>query len=257
MNVKRLSMVLALFSFSLLIHLTLPSVYTVIHLVVLTTAVVLMSVLRSVWNFLLLLTISLTYGFGLTIFALQMAYFDSQQYLLIQAHLALTASLLLLWVLMHEVKKGAEAYSALQLRVKELEKFDVDTRALSMTEFLERGEAVEAGMKRRGEMSRLVRLTLSDHIPPTTQREVLQKIVQEALLSVRDSYDLVTRPSENSVLLCLQNTNEEGERIVLKRLEKRLHRQLNFVRMPVEVHSEAVVDFAAQVDALLAGQEVS
>ncbi|KIL46707.1 hypothetical protein KP77_28340 [Jeotgalibacillus alimentarius] len=192
---------------------------------------------RTKINFLIVLSIILVYGFSLTFYAQMNGIFSGGQYVLIAAHLLLTASLLILWLIVHDIKSLVEENKSLKERIMLLEKFDLNTKALSMPEFMERGLIIETAMKRRREQGRLLYFRVKDSVPVEARNSLRHYFVNTCLHTVREEFDLVTSPDQNEVFVLLQGTNAEGESIVINRLTEKLREHVNYIELPYNIAS--------------------
>lgn len=201
-------------------------------------------------NFLIFLSAILIYGFGLTAYAISNQIFNEGQYAFILSHLALTLSLLLTWLVVHDVKALMQKNKTMQDRLMQLEKYDQQTKALSFQEFKERGLLIETGMRRRGETGQLLYFKMSKDVPLPVRSSLRHTFINICLSTVRSEFDLVTSPTEDEVLVLLQGTDQAGRDVVIKRLEEAVKAHVNFVSLPFEVHSYELGSLEAIIDEL-------
>ncbi|WEG16721.1 hypothetical protein PQ478_19785 [Alkalihalophilus pseudofirmus] len=228
----KLYFLLVMFCGVLLLHFLLPPILIILQFTVIFIAITIMVFLRTGINFLLVLTLILTYGFSLTGYSMINQIFDKGQYELILAHIMFTSSLLIIWLIVHEVKSLLIENKELLMRLKLLEKYDLQTSALSFPEFKERGLLIETGMKRRNETGQLLYFQMEEFVPITVRQSLHQEFIRKCLTTVRAEYDLVTSPSNLEVLILLQGTDAAGKEIVLKRLMHSMKENVNYIEVP-------------------------
>ncbi|MBM7577867.1 hypothetical protein [Jeotgalibacillus terrae] len=234
---KRLYLLFLLWGVTFGLLALLPEGYASNHVMLVMLSLVLMVFFRTKINFLIVLSTIIIYGFGLTIYAQMEDIFSGGQYILIAAHLLLTASLLSLWLIVHDVKSLVEENKSLEERIGLLEKFDWNTKALSMPEFMERGLLIETAMRRRSEKGRLIYFNVKDSVPLTARDSLRHYFINTCLHTVREEFDLVTSPSQSEVFVFLQGTNTEGEAIVIERLKDKLREYVNYIELPYHITS--------------------
>ncbi|MBM6613295.1 hypothetical protein JTF06_00140 [Desemzia sp. RIT804] len=204
--------------------------YHYISFVVLMVSAVAMHFLSVAKNFIWLLTIVLMMGFGMLIIA------DSSlvtQVQLIKEYLFFTAAMILMWLIYNETKQINEQLIKAQEHAKELEKYIGSSELLTLSEFINRIMFITTGTKRRGEENYYVRFQLNSSV--LTQEAFETLFSQTLLATIRTQFDLVTKTSEGSYLIFLQNTNQEGCTVVLDRLFKAVKMSIKTESVPVEV----------------------
>jgi hypothetical protein len=246
----RLYWLMGLWGIGLASQLLLPFPTSIIHITFIVLLLITMMFFKTGINFLLFLASMLIYGFGLTVYAFANELFDEGQYPLICYHLMLTGSMLLTWLTVHDIKSFVQTNLEMQTRIRELEKFDPGTNALSLQEFRERGVLIETGMRRRGEIGQLLYFKIKKDIPLPVRRSLRQEFIKCCLDSVRAEYDLVTSPTEAEVLILLQSTDVAGREVVLNRINGRTKKTLNFVQMPYEIQLFELENLEQKLDEL-------
>lgn len=232
-------------------QLLLPAPVFLIQTMIIILSLLTMMFLKTMFNFLIFLSIVLAYGFGLTVYSINYQIFNEGQYQLILAHLLLTSSLLLNWLIIHELKALYQKMQEMQARLHYLEKFDEQTKALSFQEFKERGLLIETAMRRRGEKGQLLYFRMNEHIPMSVKASLRQEFAKVCLHTIRTNFDLITSPTEEEVLILLQGTTPAGRDIVISRLEENVRKNLNFVSMPYSVHFFEVENLEKKLDELI------
>ncbi len=251
MKSHRLYWLMALWAVSIATQLLLPTTMFFIQASVVIIILLLMTLFKSSVNFLIFLSTILVYGFCLTVYSMNHQIFDAGQYELILAHLLLTASILLNWLIVHELKTLNQKIQEMEVRLNQLEKIDNETKALSFPEFLERGLLIETGMRRRGEKGYLLYFTMTDIVPLTVKSSLRQEFIKACLHTVRAGYDLVTSPTDEEILIFLQATDEAGRDIVIHRIEEAMKQNVNCISMPFSIHSWEVENLEEKLDELM------
>jgi hypothetical protein len=228
-------------SLSLLITLLLLSLFGLSHfangsmryidLFIIVFTVITMNILSASKNFILVLTITLSTGFAFLFYSFFNDSTISSQVNFIIQHVLLTACLIIIWLIFSTVKNYQEDITDLKKRISELEKFEGSLSLLTNSEFVNRTQIISTGTKRRGEVNYYIFLTLSTS---GVTKESMNHVLSQALLeTVRAQFDLVTKLSNGSYLVFLQNTNENGCLIVVNRLFQSLRKNLGQNALPV------------------------
>ncbi|WP_416147620.1 hypothetical protein ACM26V_15440 [Salipaludibacillus sp. HK11] len=251
MSKYRLYISLGFWSISLILQLLLPENFMLLHVGIMLLALTAMLFFRTGVNFLILLGISLIYGFALTAYAMADQIFDQQQYILMLAHLLLTATLLSLWLILHDSKTLFEENKMLKEKVRLLVKFDDQTKALSFPEFIDRGLIIETGMRRRNETGQLLYFKMMEHVPKSAKKPLCIELITYGLESIRSEYDLITSPSEGEVIILLQNTSEAGSEVVLHRIQDKLKTTINYIDLPFTIEKIVIGNLEAALDRCL------
>lgn len=214
---------LALFYFS-------ESDYSVIGFCVLIISAVVMHFLSSEKNFVWLLGVLLTMGFGTLLIA------DSSvgtQLQLIKEYLLLATALIMIWLIYNEAKQLTEHLLVAQAHAKELEKYIGSSEVLTFSEFMTRVAFISTGTKRRLEENFYLRFRLTTS---ALSKDAFENVFSKTILSTtRTQFDLVTKMEDGSYVVFLQNTNREGCSIVLDRLFKALSASIKTDTVPVDV----------------------
>lgn len=202
-----------------------------IDIMIVLASLIVMPLLRTRMLFLYVVTAILGYGAFLTAYAFY--HFDhfNVQVDYIRSHLLVTSFLLLFWIVVHYVKTIHEENVRLKEQLALLERQDKTTKVLTPHEFVYQANWVKSFVRRRSQawFVQLKVASLNQRIQPNVQ-EYLEMIV---LSSIRDKYDLVTA-TKNRIFFILNETDEEGVKIVLNRIEAKTREKFNFVHLPYE-----------------------
>ena len=198
---------------------------------VILVAIVVMNFMSITKNFILILSVILLFGFFLLFYTyIRSSTLDIQIGYIVQQVL-LAASLILIWLIFNQIIRVREQLASLKDRVNELEKFEGSSNLLTIAEFSSRVSLITKGTKRRGEENYYI---LFNVLNSGKTNKSMNYVLSEALLNtVRAQYDLVTDLKNDSFLVFLQNTNEDGCYIVIDRLFKLLRSQLNLIELPL------------------------
>lgn len=116
-------------------------------------------------------------------------------------------------------------------RIVELEKYEGSLDLLTNQEFVNRAQIISTGTKRRKEENYYILFKLSTSEILT---ESMDHVFSQSLLeTVRAQFDLITKLSDDSFLVFLQNTNLNGCQIVVNRLFQSLRKSLNQYELPI------------------------
>ena len=250
MHHQKMYLLLVLLGIFVLLHLLLPQAFTIMNVLLTVVAVLVMMVNRTKINFMILIAVSLVYGFGLTLYSQMEQIFNEGQYLFMASHLLMTATLVVLWLLVHYARTVADEVNAMQAKIALLEKYEDGGRALSYQEFVERGTSVEVAMKRRREEGRLIHFRMHPTVPEQTVKSLRTAFVDICLDAVRDDFDLVHARSDREVVVLLQNTDERGVNVVYSRVKERMHHQLNFLDLPYSFEVFPIGSLMAALDSI-------
>ena len=219
---------LLLVTFFLLFQV-ISSDYRSISALIILLAALAMNYFSTSKNFIMILTVIFGVGFLMTISS------DTDvrsQIYLIAEYTVLAASLIIMWLLFSEVKKMDTELTALKLKADKLEKYIGSSNLLTQPEFADRIKLIRTGTQRRGEENYYVLFKLD---PLEKTKEAMHfLIVQTLLQTVRSDFDLVTKLTDNSYLVFLQNTKREGCLKVIERVFQSLRTELTVIQIPVQ-----------------------
>lgn len=219
---------LLLVTFFLLFQV-ITSDYRSISALIILLAALAMNYFSTSKNFIMILTVIFGVGFLMTISS------DTDvrsQVYLIAEYTVLVASLIIMWLLFSEVKKMDAELTALKLKTDKLEKYIGSSNLLTQSEFANRIKLIRTGTQRRGEENYYVLFKLD---PLEKTKEAMHfLIVQTLLQTVRSDFDLVTKLTDNSYLVFLQNTKREGCLKVIERVFQSLRTELTVIQIPIQ-----------------------
>lgn len=228
MSVLPFYLLLLLITFFLLFQVS-TSEYHSISAVIILVAALAMNYLSTSKNFILILTIIFSVGFLMTLYS--DTDIRSQVYL-IGEYTVLAAALIIMWLLFSEVKKMTTEMTALRIKADKLEKYIGSSNLLTQSEFANRIKFISTGTQRRGEENYYVLFKVD---PLEKTKEAMNFLVVQTLLkTVRSDFDLVTKLTDNSYLVFLQNTKREGCLKVIERVFESLRTELTVIQIPVQ-----------------------
>ncbi len=179
----------------------------------------------------MVLSITLSLGFAFLFYSFFSVSTISSQINFIFQHVLLTVSLIVIWLIFSSVKRLQDEKADLKKRILELEKYEGSFDLLTNSEFVNRTQIISTGTKRRGEENYYIVFTLSTE---GLTKESMNHVFSQALLeTVRAQFDLVTKLTNGSYMVFLQNTNEAGCLIVVNRLFQSLKKNLNQRELPI------------------------
>ncbi|WP_029276586.1 hypothetical protein [Carnobacterium jeotgali] len=228
MSVLPFYLLLLLITFFLLFQVS-TSEYHSISAVIILVAALAMNYLSTSKNFILILTIIFSVGFLMTLYS--DTDIRSQVYL-IGEYTVLAAALIIMWLLFSEVKKMTTEMTALRIKADKLEKYIGSSNLLTQSEFANRIKFISTGTQRRGEENYYVLFKVD---PLEKTKEAMNFLVVQTLLkTVRSDFDLVTKLTDNSYLVFLQNAKREGCLKVIERVFESLRTELTVIQIPVQ-----------------------
>lgn len=228
MSVLPFYLLLLLITFFLLFQVSTSDYRSISAVIILGTALA-MNYLSTSKNFILILTIIFSVGFLMTIYS--DTDIRSQVYL-IGEYTVLAAALIIMWLLFSEVKKMTTEMTALRIKADKLEKYIGSSNLLTQSEFANRVKFISTGTQRRGEENYYVLFKVD---PLEKTKEAMNFLMVQTLLkTVRSDFDLVTKLTDNSYLVFLQNTKREGCLKVIERVFESLRTELTVIQIPVQ-----------------------
>lgn len=228
MSVLPFYLLLLLITFFLLFQVSTSDYRSISAVIILGTALA-MNYLSTSKNFILILTIIFSVGFLMTLYS--DTDIRSQVYL-IGEYTVLAAALIIMWLLFSEVKKMTTEMTALRIKADKLEKYIGSSNLLTQSEFANRIKFISTGTQRRGEENYYVLFKVD---PLEKTKEAMNFLVVQTLLkTVRSDFDLVTKLTDNSYLVFLQNAKREGCLKVIERVFESLRTELTVIQIPVQ-----------------------
>ncbi len=228
MSVLPFYLLLLLITFFLIFQVS-TSDYRSISALIILVAALAMNYLSTSKNFILILTIIFSVGFLMTIYS--DTDIRSQVYLIAE-YTVLAAALIIMWLLFSEVKKMTTEMTALRIKADKLEKYIGSSNLLTQSEFANRIKFISTGTHRRGEENYYILFKVD---PLEKTKEAMNFLMVQTLLkTVRSDFDLVTKLTDNSYLVFLQNTKREGCLKVIERVFESLRTELTVIQIPVQ-----------------------
>ncbi|MFL0365622.1 hypothetical protein ACH0BF_21670 [Pseudobacillus sp. 179-B 2D1 NHS] len=213
-----------------IIYLELP--FCEINIALAAVSILIMSLLHNRFVFLYAITVILSYGAFLTVYAFVNNQSSEKQMLYIYDHLLLTSFLLLFWILINYVKTISYENVFLKKQLSLLEKFDKKTSILTPHEFIYQAKWILRSAQRNGQ-AWMIKMTIN--YEGKYVKENLQEHLETIVLSsMRQQFDLVTAIPDQ-IYFILKDTDEAGVKIVLDRIEGKLKSELNTITLPYEV----------------------
>lgn len=138
------------------------------------------------------------------------------QFEMLSFHFLVAMNGFVIYMSAYYFKKITKENERLTGKVNELERYFMDTELLTKQEFQQRAELVITSMRRRNEQGYLLRLNVG-RLGDFIRDSAMLTLADISLHTVRGQYDLVGKWDNNTLVILLQNTNEEGLEIVLNR----------------------------------------
>lgn len=110
-------------------------------------------------------------------------------------------------------------------RVEQLEDYVLEEGILTRREFEKQATFVLSNMKRRKETGFYIKISLAKE-KRTVRRKLLLMLADMSYTTFRKNYDLVGKYDEKTLVILVQNTNEQGLEIVMNRLNKLMAERL-------------------------------
>lgn len=209
-------------------------------ILILGLSILIMAVLHEKYVFLYAITVALSCGVFLIIYAFAHQQSAEVQILYMYSHLLLTSFLLLNWILMNFIKKLGYEINDLKHQLKLLEKYNGVTKILTLQEFSEQAKWLLKSSERNQEESWFVKICID---PPNKRTKVnLQETLEVlAVQTIRQRFDLIT--SNSGVLyLLLKNTDIDGAERMMERFREKCQAELNLLESPYHSEIEKMID---------------
>ena len=207
-------------------------------IIVAVISLLLMTFIHERFVFLYAMVLVISYATFLTVYSFIHHQPTSVQLLYVYDHLLLTSFILLYWILLNYTKKSGYENEALRQQVKLLQKYVSQTSILTVNEFMEQARWMLTSAKRSKQQVWLVEQTIT-YTNKYTEQNLLEKIGEIGLQSIRKQFDLITFHDEGIYLL-LRDTDRDGVDVVLQRIEGKTKEALNFLQPPYEVKVELI-----------------
>ncbi|MFD3448872.1 hypothetical protein ACFDTO_30355 [Microbacteriaceae bacterium 4G12] len=140
-------------------------------------------------------------------------------------HFLVIANFFLIYITTYSFKVVLQENKSLHQKTMELENYVAGLNILTMNEFKKRTKLIQVAQTRRGEQGMLIYINLSA-IGKYVQSSVFDTVGTTALETIRTDFDLVGKLNTFSLIILLQNTNENGAQIVINRLLAKLKENL-------------------------------
>jgi hypothetical protein len=219
----------------------LPQSLVLVHILVLTAMTLLLVLFKWNWSFVFIASTTIMYGFLLTWRAFTEQLLQEQQIEFIVMNSVYFVSLLSVWYSVHHLQKLKMTLENEKLKNFELQKYvHKHSSLLTNREFTERVSLSLVGLKRRNEMGYLMKISAN---MLKNKEKIYNKILAEVIEDcTRDQFDFFTNTDSSTFLIYLENTTEEGSRVVQSRLLTKLSRQINIDELPLIFTTKRVED---------------
>lgn len=219
----------------------LPQPLVLVHILVIGCMTLFLFLLKWKWSFLFIVITTLLYGFILTGMAFYEKLQQQQQIDFILMNIVYFVSILSIWYSAQHLQKSRMILEFEKLKTSELQKFvNENSSLLTNKEFTDRVALNLIALKRRNEMGYLMKI--SGNNTNFKNKENGFNIIMTGVIedSTRDQFDYFTYMDSSTFLIYLQNTNEEGCRIVESRVLNKLSKQVNTIDFPVEFTTKRI-----------------
>ncbi|WP_210471817.1 hypothetical protein [Sporosarcina sp. 6E9] len=143
----------------------------------------------------------------------------SQQAMAIGLHFVFLLHLFSLYSLSKYMYQVSSENRMLTTRIEELEDYVLEDEVLTRREFEKRSESVLSNMRRRNETGFYLKVSLIG-LKRTVRKNVLLTLAGMMHTTFRKDYDLVGQYDDTTIVVLVQNTNEQGLEVVMGRLDK-------------------------------------
>lgn len=170
-----------------------------------------------------------------------------EQLYYMRVHFFMFANFFIVYISTYMLKQLVRENMNLRKRVEDLEQYIGESKLLTRQEFERRQVLIEAGMQRRAETGIILHFNFNS-FSNYTKKSVMDRVASLLLDTVRQEFDLVSKYDENTLVILLQNTNEQGANIVLNRLRPQLKEwltedaieQINMTQTKIETRESSV-----------------
>jgi hypothetical protein len=138
------------------------------------------------------------------------------QFMALSFHFLIAVNGFVIYMSAYYFKKITKENERLNGKVHELERYFMDTELLTKQEFQKRAELIITSMKRRNESGYFVKINVG-RLGEFIRESAMLTLAEISLRTVRDQYDLVGKWDNNTLIMLLQNTNQDGLDTVLER----------------------------------------
>lgn len=200
---------------------------------------ILFAILSKSKGFVLLIAYTLIIGIGYLVLGFIKVYDISSQWQLIYYHLTFIINAAIMYSTSYFFQSLEQENILLSKRVSELEDYVGTSRLLTKHEFVKRSNLIKIAMNRRGEEGYQIYFSL-EKIDSHVQKSAFDTLTSIALTIFRSDYDLVGKCNDNSFVVLLQNTDEEGMKIALNRYLDKVKSKMNLKENDIEIKIEYI-----------------
>ncbi|ALS76550.1 MULTISPECIES: hypothetical protein [Planococcus] len=201
-------------------------------------SILFMTLIHERYVFLYGISIILSYGVFLTVFAFFFTQRPDLEIMYVYSHLLFTGFILSFWLLLNQIKQIGYEASELRRQVQLLQKYHGETDILTVNEFTEQAQWVLKTTERRQEEAWFVEITINTK-NKRTQQNIKESLERATLSTIRQKFDLATSTGQ-SIYLLLKDIDEEGVRLMMERYRDKVKQELNLLDSPYEVRKEQV-----------------
>ncbi|KAB3531070.1 hypothetical protein [Alkaliphilus serpentinus] len=188
---------------------------------------------KSIKGFVLLIAYTFVMGTGYLLLGFIKSYGILLQGEAIIFHLAFIINASLIYTTTYIAKGLEEENLILRKKVDELEDYVGPSNLLTKQEFENRSSLIRSAMARRGEEGYQIIISV-EKMSPYIQKSTFNTLTNIALEVFRSQYDLVGKWDDDTFILLLQNTDEEGMRIAL-------NRYLSKIKLKMDLEEENLI----------------
>ncbi|HDR6309232.1 TPA: diguanylate cyclase [Bacillus cereus] len=149
----------------------------------------------------------------------------SEQWEYIITHFLMAANFFIVYISTHLLKKVILENKELTERVRTLEQYIGESKLLTRQEFERRQALLITAMNRRNETGVIIYFDFTS-FSKYTKESVMDRVASLLVETIRDDFDLAAEYDNNTLIILLQNTNEAGADIVMKRLKPKMEQWL-------------------------------
>ncbi len=207
-------------------------------LVVVGLSIVFMTIIHERYVFLYGISIILSFGVYLTVFAFFFTQRPDLELMYVYSHLLFTGFILSFWLLLNQIKQIGYEASELRRQVQLLQKYHGESDILTVNEFTEQAQWLLKTTERRQEEAWFVEITISTK-NKRTQENIIELLERATLSTIRPKFDLATSTGQ-SIFILLKDIDEEGVTLTLERYRDKVKQELNLLDTPYQVRKEQV-----------------
>lgn len=160
----------------------------------------------------------------------------------IQIQSILTIGMILAWICGCSIHHNSSELRQLKEEVNRLRKVEDKTGIITFNEFLAQAQLLFTGLIRRKEEGFLVKIYFNSEEARYKKRVMSEKLSKIILDSIRAEYDLACQLNTNSFLLFLNNTNENGTKIVLDRINQKIESDQKLSLSSIYFQTQSILD---------------